>query len=255
VLSEDQLYVRVRDELTAQVAEIEASPELASLVRQRLGRRRQHNSAILALVAALVVVGIAVPTLVGHSTVGSNTSKPVEKHPGVQVDGPAFSLAGYDGHLPSGYRFDTTHNETCRKFWIYSGPMPSSGQALPSDQGSAQLAFQAAGTTGCLTIENSANYSSGPKGPGERGDPVVPKGAKALTIDSYHAFIYQMSGQPTVALYVEIPTTAGEYHDLLVAAQGMSSADLIALVQRALPTRGETSAVTNVAMRSSTTTP
>jgi hypothetical protein len=83
---------------------------------------------------------------------------------------------------------------------------------------------------------------------------VIPKGAKALTIGSYHAYIYKAPGQPTVALYVEIPMTGGVYHDLLVGAQGMSPAELIALVQRALPTRFQPSVVKNP-NSSSTTAP
>ena len=208
---------------------------------------------IVGLVTALIVVGIAVPMTVGNNTVGSDPSRSLTEHPGVRPDGPAFSLAGYDAHLPSGYRFDAAHMSACRKFWIYTGPMPASGQALPSVQGSAQFAFQAAGTTGCLTIESSATYRSGPDGPGATGDPVVPKGAKALSIDSHHAFIYRAPGQPTIALYVEIPTASGEYHDLLVAAQGMSQANLVALVQKALPTRFVASRVTNVPSGASTT--
>jgi hypothetical protein len=253
VLSENQVSVLVCDQLTAEVADIEASPELVDLVRQRLGRRHRRNSAILGVVAALVVVGIAVPMSVGRDTVGSNPARSATQHRVVQVDGPPFSLAGYSAHLPSGYRVDAAGNTTCRRFWISTGPMPRSGQALPSQQGSALVAFQGAGIAGCLTVANSANYSTGPKGPGATGDPVVPKGAKALTIGKYHAFIYKTPS--ILALYVEIPTTGGGYHDLVVGAQGMSAADLVSLVQKALPTKFEPSAVEKIPTGSSTTAP
>jgi hypothetical protein len=82
---------------------------------------------------------------------------------------------------------------------------------------------------------------------------VVPKGAKALTIGKYHAFIYKTPS--ILALYVEIPTTGGGYHDLVVGAQGMSSADLLALVQKALPTKFGSSVVRKLPAGSSTTAP
>jgi hypothetical protein len=254
VLSEDQVSVLVRDQLAAEVADIEVSPELVGLVRHNLERRKHRNSVILGLVAALVVVGIAVPISVAGGADRSKPSNPQTEHRAVQVDGPAISLAGYKAHLPKGYRLDAAGIRTCRKFWIYSGPMPPSGAATPAEQPLSLVGFEGAGITGCLSVANSANYRRTSNTSGATADPVIPKGAKALTIGSYHAYIYKAPGQPTVALYVEIPMTGGVYHDLLVGAQGMSPAELIALVQRALPTRFQPSVVKNP-NSSSTTAP
>jgi hypothetical protein len=246
MLSEDQVSVLVRDQLAAEVADIEVPPDLAGLVRRKLGRRHRRDSAILGLVAALVVVGIAVPISVAGGADRHKPSNPQTDHRAVQVDGPAISLAGYKAHLPSGYKLDAAGIGTCRKFWIYSGPMPAPGATTPAQQPQSLVGFEGAGITGCLSVANSANYR---RTPGGTADPVVPKGARALTIGSYHAYIYKEPGQPTVALYVEIPTTGGVYHDLLVGAQGISSSDLIALVQKALPTRFEQSDVKNSVRR------
>jgi len=245
MLSEDQVSVLVRDQLAAEVADIEVSPDLVVLVRHKLRGRQHRNSVILGLVAALVVVGIAVPISVAGGADRSKPSNPQTEHRAVQVDGPAVSLAGYKVHLPKGYKLDAADIRTCSKFWIYSGPIPAPGAATPAQQPLSLVGFEVAGITGCLSVANSANYRGSSNAPGGTADPVVPRGAKALTIGSYHAYIYQAPGQATVALYVQIPMTGGVYHDLLVGAQGISSADLIALVQKALPTRFEQSAVKN----------
>jgi hypothetical protein len=107
--------------------------------------------------------------------------------------------------------------------------MPSAGTPPPS-QSFSPLAVQASGEGGCLAFAISGNDEAS-------GDTIAPTGSQRLTIGAYQASLHEAADSPTLAIYVQIPTIGGGHHDLIVAAQGITQSDLVAMVQKALPTQ------------------
>jgi hypothetical protein len=66
-------------------------------------------------------------------------------------------------------------------------------------------------------------------------DPIAPAGSQSLAIGLYQASVYQAANSATLAIYVQIPTIGGGHHDLIVAAQGITQPNLVAMLHKALP--------------------
>lgn len=86
-----------------------------------------------------------------------------------------------------------------------------------------------------MRVANSATYAwELPQG-SPPSDPVAPKGAVSIMVGLYRAAIYAEPDQGTTAIYVQVPTPGGGFHDLLVATQGLATSDLESILARALP--------------------
>ena len=113
--------------------------------------------------------------------------------------------------------------------------MPPAGFPPIEDQSFAQLAFTSPNGAGCIRVANSANYAEEPPQANPPSDPVAPKGAVSIMVGPYRAAIDAEPEQVTTAIYVQIPTPGGEFHDLLVASQGLSASELESVLARSLP--------------------
>ena len=153
------------------------------------------------------------------------------------MKGSAVSLAGYETNLPAGYTFaEASTVKQCSNFFVPVGVMPDSGIIPPTPQNFTQLWLNAPSGPGCLAFGLSGNYEPPPGTSADSYDPIAPRGSETTTIGAYRASTYQAPNSPTLALYVQIPTAGGGEHDLIVAAEGMSQTDLIAMLEKALPT-------------------
>jgi len=113
--------------------------------------------------------------------------------------------------------------------------MPPLGFPPIEDQSLASLAFTSPNGVGCIRVANSANYEAQPLHGNPTSDPVWPRGAVSTMVGPYRAAVYAEPEQGTTAIYVQIPTPGGGFHDLLVASQGLSTSDIESILARALP--------------------
>ncbi len=245
--TDEELTNIVRDELAAELTNVYWSPQLLASVHRRHAQRRRVRTSVTGVAAVVAGVAIAIP--IANSGRGP-TSRPLtapSRSGHVVLSGEAVSLAGYRTNLPAGYTFTEASTGTqCSNFWVPVGVMPVSGTASPSPQDFSQLELQASGSGGCLAFGLSGNYGQSVGNSVATTDPVAPVGSQTITIGPYQASTYQAPNTPTIAVYVQLPTSGGGDHDLIVAAQGITQADLIAMLQKALPTQATPTPVSDV---------
>jgi hypothetical protein len=163
----------------------------------------------------------------------------------------SIRLAGYTAHLPAGFRVSAAKIPDCQT-------LPMSAQPFPFEN-SSTYTIASPNTTACIGSLLSATYGVG--SPSHlTPDPLPPSGLTPIRLGAYRAAIGRadefaricgsvdsgpactlpVAGGTTstaknVAIWVQIPSTGGGYHDLVVGSWGLSEAELIALVQSALP--------------------
>jgi hypothetical protein len=184
-----------------------------------------------------VVAGAAIAIPIASSGTRPSPDTPAVSSSGhVALSGEAVSLAGYETNLPAGFTFAEVSTGTeCSNFFVPVAVMPAAHTPAPSSQTFSQLALQASGSSGCLAFGLSGNYGQSAGSSAATTDPLVPAGSQTVTIGPYQASSYHAPNSQTNAVYVQIPTTGGGDHDLIVAAQGITRADLTAMLQKALP--------------------
>jgi hypothetical protein len=235
VLTDEELTNIVRDGLATELASISSSPQLLTSLHRRHAQRMRVKASVVGVAAVVTGVAIAIPIVAS----GRGTTPPASTASGhsghVALTGAAVSLAGYETNLPSSYTIAQVSTwAQCSNFFVPVGVPPAPGTAAPSPQDFSQIALNASGGNGCLDFGITGNYeqSSAPT-----KDPVAPTGSQTITIGPYQASIYQAPHSSTIALYVQIPTTGGGDHDLIVAAQDLTQQDLVAMLEEALPTQ------------------
>jgi hypothetical protein len=235
VLTDEELEDIVRDELATELADVSCSPQLLTSVYRRHVRRMRVKASAVGAAAVAVVVALVIPLADSGRGISSPSSTGSPRSGHVALKGSAISLAGYATNLPAGYTFtEASTGARCSNFFVPVGVPPGSGTTAPSPQDFSQLALSARGTSGCLAFGLSGNYEPAASSAGAK-DPVAPAGSETIAIGPYRASTYQATNSPTIAVYVQIPTTGGGDHDLIVAAQGITQPDLIAMLQEALP--------------------
>jgi hypothetical protein len=178
-----------------QVTQSVPGPTLRSSTRRATHGRDPRLHILLAGAGMTVLVGAGVRYAVANSRNGDAPA-----HGGASV-----RLAGYTAHLPSGYLVSAAKIPDCRTFPVSAHPFPL--------ESSSTYTIATPNATACIGSLLSATYGTGTL-------PVA--GGTASTGNE-------------VALWVQIPSTGGGYHDLVVGSWGLSEAELIALVQSALP--------------------
>ena len=237
MLTDEELTNIVRNELAAELTNVNWSPQLLASVHRRHAQRRRVKASVTAVVAVAVGVAIAIPVADSGRGPAPRSLTAPNRSGHVSLTGEAVSLAGYKTDLPTGYTVaDASTGTQCSNFFVPVGVPPAPGSAAPSPQDFSQLALQANGSGGCLAFGLSGNYGQSGSSAAVT-DPVAPSGSETTTIGAYQASTYQAPNSPTVAVYVQIPTTGGGDHDLIVAAQGITQPDLIAMIQKGLPTQ------------------
>lgn len=204
----------------------------------------QGSKERFALVAAVVTVLVGAG--VGYAVASGGTGS-------TQARGGASTirLASYTAHLPSGYLVSTAHTPNCQTY-------PTSAIPLPMDSNSTYT-VATPNTTACIGSLLTASYGQDSSSP-PTTDPVPPSAATRIRLGSYRAAIGYVGGfvricenahsgppctlpgaggtgsnESPLGIWVQIPSTGGGYHDLIVGSWGLSEAKLIALVQSALP--------------------
>jgi len=198
----------------------------------------------IALVAAVVTVLVGAG--VGYAVVSGGAGR-------AQAGGGASSirLASYTAHLPSGYLVSTAPTPNCQTY-------PTSAVLLPMDSNSTYT-VATPNATACIGSLLTASYGLDRSSP-PITDPVPPSGAKRIRLGSYRAAVGYVGGfvricenahsgppctlwgagktassESPLGIWVQIPSTGGGYHDLIVRSWGLCEDKLIALVQGALP--------------------
>ena len=229
MLTDEQLTDVVRAELACELSAITSSPQLLANVRRRQARRSVRAATVVGVAAVAAAVAVAVSLTDDGRPAGPSKSA---RGRYVSLSGPSVSLAGYETNLPAGYTFtEAATGTSCSNFFVPLGIMPSPGTPPPSQSFSA-LTLQASAVSGCLSVGISGNDTQG-----TGKDSIAPAGSQSLAIGLYQASVYQATNSPTLALYVQISTIGGGHHDLIVAAQGITQPDLVAMLQKALPTQ------------------
>jgi hypothetical protein len=234
MLTDYELSTAVRDGLTEELHDLQAEPQLILKVRNEVLRHRQRRAVTASLVGLALVVAVLPFTFGGTSSRGPLTATNGSVDPGPLASASA-TLDGIRFSLPSGYTLDGSAEANCSEFWIPAGLMPTAGFPPIDDQSFAQLAFTSPNGAGCIRVANSANYAEEPPQVNPPSDPVAPKGATSIMVGPYRAAIYTEPEQVTTAIYVQIPTPGGGFHDLLAASQGLSASELESVLARALP--------------------
>jgi hypothetical protein len=193
------------------------------------------SAAVLAAVLVLAVTLAGPVRHVPNQGAAANTS---------------IRLAGYSAHLPAGDLVSTTNTHNCQAVY----PVSNSAFRLPME-GNSTYTIATPMAMACIGSLLTASYgrdrSSVPS-----PDPVAPSSATPIKLGSFHAaighvdeFVFECasadeSGPPcggngssekSLGIWVQIPSEGGGYHDLIVGSWGLSQAELIALVQSALP--------------------
>ncbi len=166
--------------------------------------------------------------------------------------GSTVCLAGYTAHLPTGYAVTETKAADCR---TYPGTA-----AVPAMQESAPDAITTPKATACIGSFLSATYGLGSTTV-PSPDLDAPSATTTVNVGPYPARIGgagigftivcgNVQGQPPscppadslsspdnrpLGLWVQVPSIGGGYHDLIVGSWGLTAAQLIAIVQSALP--------------------
>jgi len=204
----------------------------------------QASKERIAIVAAVVTVLVGAG--VGYAVASGGTGN-THASRGVST----IRLASYTAHLPSGYLVSTRHTPNCQTY-------PSSAVPLPMDANSTYT-IATPNATACIGSLLTASYGQDSSSP-PRTDPVPPSAATRIRLGSYRAAIgfvggftglceNTRSGPPCtrprpggtasrerpLGIWVQIRSTGGGYHDLIVGSRGLSEAELIALVRSALP--------------------
>jgi hypothetical protein len=235
VLTDEELTDIVRDELATELANVIFSPQLQTTVHRRHARRVRVKASALGVAAVVAVAAIVIPLAASESGDSAPSSTGSDRSP-IALNGSAVSLAGYETNLPAGYTATEASTEPqCSNFFVPVSLPPGPGATAPSPQDFSQLALNARGNRGCLAFGLSGNYEPPVGSPAGVKDPIAPIGSEAIAIGAYRASTYQASNSPTIAVYVQIPTKGGGDHDLIVAAQGITQPDLIAMLGKALP--------------------
>jgi hypothetical protein len=205
--------------------------------------RKPSRSLVLVLGSALLLTAVLVLAVTLSASVrhvpsqggGANTS---------------IRLAGYSAHLPAGDLVSTASTHNCQAVYPISNsafPLPMEGNSTYTI--ATPMAMACIGSL--LTASYGQDRSSLPT-----PDPVSPSNATPIELGSFHAaigdvdeFVFECdyadeSGPPcggdgssekSLGIWVQIPSQGGGYHDLIVGSWGLSKAQLIALVQSALP--------------------
>ncbi|HLX33330.1 MAG TPA: hypothetical protein VKR79_11290 [Gaiellaceae bacterium] len=162
--------------------------------------------------AALVLVGVAV--LVAAATVasletgtGSAPSTRTTGHHKVALSGRTIQLAGYNFRLPAGYS---------------SGACEPPATQTPGSPNTVIHSMQSAASAdgGCIGVAILARSWT------------PPSNAQNVSVGSYDGFF--VPGSPTEGLFVEIPVSQGDQY-LVVSAEGLNEAQLIAIAESGLP--------------------
>lgn len=234
MLTDDEVSTAVRNGLAEELRDLQAEPGLALKVRNEVLRQRRRRAVTGALVGLALVVAVLPFALGGSASRGHVTATKGSVDPGHLASASA-TLDGIRFSLPSGYSFDGAARADCSDFRIPAGLMPPARFPSIEDQSYASLAFTSPNGGGCLRVANSANYPAEPAQGNSPSDPVVPKGAVSIMVGPYHAAIYTEPDQVTTAIFVQIPSPGGGFHDLLVASQGLATSDLESILGRSLP--------------------
>ena len=204
----------------------------------------QHRSShdkptlTLAIVAALVIIGVA----------GYFVSSAVEPRPKHVALGPRVELSGYSTRLPVGVAVEPGAH--C------FGPLghlraPEWFAEIPT-HGGLTYSLQTRTSTSCIGSMLSATYGVLAGADTHPRSPEVAPGAVMGRIGPYHVSIVGASSisvigclgpncqaaaeaDGLVTITVQIPTTGGGYHDLVVATLGLTGAQAVSLVKGALP--------------------
>jgi hypothetical protein len=224
-----------------QVTQSVPGPPLRSSTRRATHGRDPRLHILLAGAGMTVLVGAGVRYAVANSRNGDAPA-----HGGASV-----RLAGYTAHLPSGYLVSAAKIPDCRTFPVSAHPFPL--------ESSSTYTIATPNATACIGSLLSATYGTG-RSSHQTPDPLPPSGLTPIELGAYRAAIgradefavicgsvdsgpactFPVAGGTAstgneVALWVQIPSTGGGYHDLVVGSWGLSEAELIALVQSALP--------------------
>ena len=203
--ADDEFNLRLA--LDSELDDVTPRDGLAGLViaRHRKGRRRRFAGVFGLFV---VFAGIGVPIGVAGTSGGP---RPV-----------ALRLGSYTLTLPDRYHLSDARAAPCAAAAV-PRPRPAEGQ---------QVAAAASGV--CILMLLTPAF-----GPGQ-ADPIVPRGAKEVTVGRYHAWLaprgyassYHHGAGDGAALLIEAGAAQGR--DLVIGASGLSQAALVSLVSAGL---------------------
>ena len=212
ILPDDEFSLRTGLEI--ELGDVVPGDGLADVIitRYRRGRRRRVAGAI-----GLVIVFASI-----GAPLGLGASAPTD--PGRTI----LRLGAYTLTLPGQYQLVAARSAPCGPRYV--GTVPGAAAAAGYQQAGPEAAAAADPSGGCIVLLLTPPFK--PKAPGSRGDPNIPRGAQAITVGHYHAWLipagYARSGG--VTLVIEGAAGTGQVQDLVIDSTGLSSAALVSAV-------------------------
>lgn len=230
MLTDEQLTGVIREQLVIELSEVTAPSDLLSRVHQRHAKRRLFKRSILGGIAAVVAVAIALPlAATSNPPVTSQPPTPTGQSHAL-LSGPPVSFAGYRTNLPAGYTLAGAAASTSCGDWWHPGP------AAPRPLSTVAFSTRS-NTRGCLGVAIDQTATATASGL-TSGDPLAPAGSQPITIGAYRASVNRGPNSSTMSIYVQVKNAKGVDNDLVFGARGISQADLVAMIRKALPDRG-----------------
>ncbi|HUJ56466.1 MAG TPA: hypothetical protein VLW49_10830 [Gaiellaceae bacterium] len=182
-----------------------ASPR--STARRRIPRRRLPLAIVGAAALAAAVAVVSTGAFRRPSSTGPTASG---HHHSVALSGTRLELAGYHFRTPAGY----TSSDTC--------PLPAT--STPGSPDTVVQSMQAAASAdgGCVRVAILDRSWT------------VPPEAQPIGVGAYDGFLVAPQNIPEETLFVQIPAAQGVRY-LVVAGQGLSVAQLVAIAESGLP--------------------
>jgi hypothetical protein len=169
------------------------------------GHRRRR--AALVLVGVVVVAAAATVASIETGTGSAPLTRTTTGQHKLAVSGRTIRLAGYRFRLPAGYA---------------SGTCEPPATSTPGSPNTVIHSMQSAASAdgGCIGVAILARSWT------------APSDAQKVSVGSYDAFL--VPGSPREGLFVQIPGSQGDQY-LVISAEGLSEAQLIAIAESGLP--------------------
>lgn len=128
----------------------------------------------------------------------------------VALTGAKITLAGYRFRTPAGY--------------APSNSCPQPATSTPGSPNTVVHSMESAALTdgGCLDVAILGSWT-------------IPAEAQPVSVGSYNGFLVVPANIPQETLFVQIPVAQGDVHYLVLAGQGLTEDQLIAIAESGLP--------------------
>jgi hypothetical protein len=215
VLDRTEAIVNADEEHLILVRILESNPVL---VDKPASTRQSSARLLLRAVGGAAAAAIFIAAVLGLAIEGVHSPSAPHDHVSASgrsqsPHGPRMKVADYTFELPKGF---TTTSSECAP--IPSGPGPATPVPVLAQFGAA-----ASAEGGCIEALLSTQSSV-----------TIPPGAEAVDVGTYQGFL--ASSDPSKeALYISIPADEGPPQYLMLMSQGLTSEQLLAIAESALP--------------------